>query len=180
MGQGDTDPGKKPGDKGKPQPGPTAEKLAAGGPKKVPVPKASRSDSVEDKAGGDKPEGDPSAKGDKAGEKATASGAGKAPSEAKRDVQPSEAARVPGGSSPGASGSIGSSPEPRTPAGAVGSGGRAAPVEAPLDDLNATERAAVQRLQQAIRRIQTNRDRHSVKPAEPKDEAIDLNRRRDW
>jgi plasmid stabilization system protein ParE len=43
-----------------------------------------------------------------------------------------------------------------------------------------TERIAAQRLQQAIQRIQTNRDRHAGKPGAGRGDPANQNGRRDW
>jgi hypothetical protein len=48
------------------------------------------------------------------------------------------------------------------------------------DITDPTERAAVQRLQQAIQRIQTNRDRHATKPSAGRGDPANQNGRRDW
>jgi hypothetical protein len=48
------------------------------------------------------------------------------------------------------------------------------------EKMDPSERAAAQRLQQAIQRIQTNRDRRAVVPGPVKEDPTNLNRHRDW
>lgn len=48
------------------------------------------------------------------------------------------------------------------------------------DITDPSERAAVQRLQRAIQRIQTNRDRHATKPSAGRGDPANQNGRRDW
>jgi hypothetical protein len=60
---------------------------------------------------------------------------------------------------------------------------RTDPGRAPVrieDIKDPTERAAALRLQQAIQRIQTNRDRHAAKPSSGRGDPANQDGRRDW
>jgi hypothetical protein len=48
------------------------------------------------------------------------------------------------------------------------------------EKMDPTERAAARRLEQAVQRIQANRDRRTYLPGSVKEDPANLNNRRDW
>jgi hypothetical protein len=83
------------------------------------------------------------------------------------------------GSTPSTAGSAG----PALKRNAEGTLSRGEPGRAPerIEDItDPVERAAAQRLQQAIQRIQTNRDRHAPKPSAGRGDPANQDQRRDW
>jgi hypothetical protein len=175
-GSGGGEQAMKPGPLGPPRrPGPNGEQLAAGGPKKTPSPTA------EGKAaapGEGKGQGDPERKGATAGADPRTAAAPVGDGKGDAPTAKGNAGRGPGGDKGSdAAALFGPAVGGRQPSGAAG--GAPGRSDDPID-LDPAERAAVERLRQAVQRIQTNRDRHLTKPGAPTDAPADLGRRRDW
>jgi hypothetical protein len=176
-GAGDRDQAMKSGPLSPPRrPGPNANgtQLAAGGPKKAPSPTAEGKAAAPGEGKGQR---DPEGKG-AAGVEPRAAAAPAGDGKGDSPAAKADAGRGPGGDEGSdAAALFGPAGDGRRPTGAAG------PAPGRSDDptdLNPAERAAVERLRQAVQRIQTNRDRHLTKPGASADAPADLGRRRDW